>query len=135
MPENSCYTYFAIKGEFNPDDITRRLGLMPSNVWKAGDKRSNGTGYDFSYWEFGLCDEYDILIENQMHKTLAPLLNKIEILKEIQKEFDVIYVLEIVPTVYSKNATPCLAPSMEVIDFCHETRTEIDIDLYVGEQE
>ena len=135
MPQNSCYTYFAIKGEFNPENITERLGLNPSKVWKTGDKRGNGTEYDFSYWEFGFCEEYDVVTENQMHKTLAPLLSKIEILKEIRKEFDVIYVLEIVPTVYRENATPCLAPSMEVIDFCHETRTEIDIDLYVGEKE
>lgn len=135
MPKNSCYTYFAIKGEFNPDDITERLGLNPSKVWKTGDKRGNGTEYDFSYWEFGLCDEYQVVIENQMKKTLEPLFSKTAILKEIRKKFDVIYVLEIVPTVYSENTTPCLAPSMEVIDFCHETRTEIDIDLYVGEKE
>lgn len=131
MPENSCYTYFAIKGDFNPDDITRRLGLNPSKVWKKGDKRNNGTEYDFSYWEFGFCDEYDVVTEKQMQKTLEPLLSKTAILNEIRKDCDVVFVLEIVPTVYSENATPCLAPSMEVIDFCHETRTEIDIDLYV----
>ena len=68
MPENSCYTYFAIKGEFNPDDITRRIGLNPSKVWKKGDKRNNGTEYDFSYWEFGFCDEYDVVTEKQMQK-------------------------------------------------------------------
>ena len=38
--------------------------------------------------------------------------------------------LEIVPTVYADNASPCLAPSLQVIDFCYATRTEIDIDLY-----
>lgn len=135
MPQNSCYTYFAIKGEFNPDDITRRLRLKPSKVWKAGDKSDNGTEHDFSYWEFGFCNEYDIVTEKQMKKTLEPLFSKTAILNEIRKEFDVIYVLEIVPTVYRENATPCLAPSMKVIDFCHETRTEIDIDLYVGEKE
>jgi hypothetical protein len=135
MPENSCYTYFAIKGEFNPDDITRRIDLNPSKVWKKGDKRNNGTEYDFSYWEFGFCDEYDVVTEKQMQKTLEPLFSKIAILNEIRKESDVVFVLEIVPTVYSENATPCLAPSMEVIDFCHETRTGIDIDLYVGEKE
>ena len=135
MPENSCYTYFAIKGEFNPDDITRRIGLNPSKVWKKGDKRNNGTEYDFSYWEFGFCDEYDVVTEKQMQKTLEPLLSKTAILNEIRKESDVVFVLEIVPTVYSENAIPCLAPSMEVINFCHETRTEIDIDLYVGEKE
>ena len=131
MPQNSCYTYFAIKGEFNPDDITRRLGLKPSKVWKAGDKSDNGTVYDFSYWEFGFCDEYDVVTEKQMQKTLEPLLSKTAILNEIRKDFDVAFVLEIVPTVYSENATPNLSPSMEVIDFCHETRTGIDIDLYV----
>ena len=135
MPENSCYTYFAIKGEFNPDDITRRIGLNPSKIWKKGDKRNNGTEYDFSYWEFGLCDEYNVVTEKQMQKTLEPLLSKTAILNEIRKDCDVVFVLEIVPTVYSESATPCLAPSMEVIDFCHETRTEIDIDLYVGEKE
>lgn len=135
MPENSCYTYFAIKGEFNPDDITRRIGLNPSKIWKKGDKRNNGTEYDFSYWEFGFCDEYDVVTEKQMQKTLEPLLSKTAILNEIRKESDVVFVLEIVPTVYSENAIPCLAPSMKVIDFCHETRTEIDIDLYVGEKE
>ena len=131
MAENKCYTYFAIKGEFNPDDITIRLGLNPSKAWKAGDKRSNGTEYDFSYWEFGFCDAYDVLVENQMHKTLAPLFGKTAILNEIRKDFDVTFVLEVVPTVYSENETPSLSSSMEVIDFCHETRTEIDIDLYV----
>ena len=135
MPENRCYTYFAIKGEFNPDDITRRIGLNPSKVWEKGDKRNNGTEYDFSYWEFGFCDEYDVVTEKQMQKTLEPLLSKTAILNEIRKESDVVFVLEIVPTVYSESATPCLAPSMEVIDFCHETRTGIDIDLYVGEKE
>jgi hypothetical protein len=40
-------------------------------------------------------------------------------------------VLEIVPTVYAGDITPCLAPSLDVMDFCHATRTELDIDLYV----
>ncbi len=131
MQKNRCYTYFRITGDFNPGVITERLGLSPSKVWKTGDKRSNGTEYDFSNWEIGFCDEYEIDTKNQMHKTLAPLFNKTAILNEIRKDFDVTFVLEIVPTVYSENATPSLAPSMEVIDFCHETRTEIDIDLYV----
>lgn len=30
---------------------------------------------------------------------------------------------------------PCLAPPLDVIDFCHATRTEIDIDLYIYNSE
>lgn len=33
--------------------------------------------------------------------------------------------------IYVENDTPCLAPSLDVIDFCYQTRTKIDIDLYI----
>ena len=59
------------------------------------------------------------------------LFVKSDVLNEIKNEFDVTYTLEVVPTVYADNTSPCLAPSLKVIDFCHATRTEIDIDLYV----
>ena len=135
MSENSCYTYFRITGNFVPDLVTERLGLVPEKYWKIGDKRCNGTLYDFASWEIGRCEQYDVLVEKQMRTTIAPLLDKIDTLNEIKNEFDVDYTLEVVPTVYASNASPCLAPSLKVIDFCHATRTEIDIDLYVMEQE
>lgn len=135
MSENRCYTYFRITGDFDPDIITERLGLLPNKSWKIGDKRRNGTLYDFASWEIGRCEKYDVLTENQMHKTIAPLIDKVDLLNEIRNEFSVVFTLEIVPTIYVANTNPCLAPSLKVIDFCHATRTEIDIDLYVMEQE
>ena len=134
MTENRCYTYFRITGDFDPDVITEQLGLQPNKTWKIGDKRCNGTTYDFSSWVFGYCDKYDVLVENQMHTTIDPLLDKMDLLNEIREKFDVTFTLEIVPTVYAENTSPCLAPSMNVIDFCHSTKTQIDIDLYVMDE-
>ena len=134
MTENRCYTYFRITGDFDPDVITEQLGLQPNKTWKIGDKRRNGTTYDFSSWVFGYCDKYDVLVENQMHTTIDPLLDKMDLLNEIKEKFDVTFTLEIVPTVYAENRSPCLAPSMNVIDFCHSTKTQIDIDLYVMDE-
>ena len=131
MTENSCYTYFRIIGDFDPDIITEMLGLQPNETWKIGDKRCDGALYEFASWEFGRCDKYDVFVEKQMHTTIDPLLDKVDLLNRIRERFDVVFVLEIVPMVCAGNTTPCLAPSMKVIDFCHSTRTEIDIDLYV----
>ena len=39
--------------------------------------------------------------------------------------------LQVVPTLCVDESTPALAPSMTVMDFCYETRTQIDIDLYL----
>ena len=128
---NDCYTYFQIVGNFDPDQVSRLLNLTPETSWKIGDLRPSGTKYDFALWEIGTCTEYDVEVDHQMQKTIAVLKDKIPLLNQIRQEYDVSFYLEIVPTVYVGESTPCLAPSLDVIDFCHATRTEMDIDLYV----
>ena len=128
---NRCYTYFKIVGDFNPDDVSALLNLTPEKTRKIGDLRRNGTRYDFALWEIGKCTEYDVEVENQMRKTIAVLKDKIPLLNQIRQEYAVSFFLEIVPEIYVDDVNPCLAPSLDVIDFCHATRTEIDIDLYL----
>jgi len=129
--KSSCYTYFRITGNFDPDEISAILQLTPERQWKIGDHRRNGTQYDFACWEIGRCTEYEVETEIQMRKTIAPLVNKVEELKKIHSTYDVTFCLEIVPSLSVGDRAPCLAPPLDVIDFCHETRTEIDIDLYL----
>ena len=133
--KNKCYTYFKIVGDFDPDIATFRLGLSPTKRWKIGDSRRNGTKFDFALWEYGRCADYDVFVENQMRKTISGLLDKKDILNQIRNEFNVSFCLEIVPTIYVGDTNPCLAPPLDIIDFCHETRTAIDIDLYLYSRE
>lgn len=133
--QNSCYTYFRIIGVFDPDEISKELGLEPVEMQRAGDKRKNGTVYEYSCCTFSRCNMYDVLVEKQMMQTIAPFLDKISELQKIKEKYDVDYWLEIVPSIFPGEPTPCLAPSKEVIKFCYETDTNIDIDLYVNEVE
>lgn len=133
--KNKCRTYFRITGNFDPDSISSILQLEPENQWKIGDYRRNGTQYDFASWKFGTCSEYDVETENQMRKTIAPLFDKVELLQRIHSELDVAFSLVVVPELYVGETNPCLALTMDIIDFCHETRTEIDIDMYLYESE
>ncbi len=130
---NSCYTYFTIVGDFNPDEITEKLGLEPFAFWQKGDKRPNGMPYTFSRWSFGKCSDYDVEVSNQMLKTITPIIDKIDLLNEIREKYEVSYYIEVVPEIYTEESTPALGVNLAVIDFCHATRTEIDIDLYVCE--
>ncbi|MBQ7115533.1 MAG: DUF4279 domain-containing protein [Clostridia bacterium] len=129
--ENQCYTYFRIVGDFDPDKISVKLGLQPYESWKAEDKNKFEHEYGFSAWHFGKCEEYKIVVTEQMEETIAPLLDKTDVLNQIRNENVVNFYLEVVPFVSSYNDNPCLAPSLKVMDFCTATRTEIDIDLYV----
>ena len=132
---NSCYTYFRIVGNFNPDDISALLNLTPEESWKIGDLRRDGTKYEFANWKIGTCVEYDVYVENQMRKTISMLLDKIVTLNQIREENDVEFFLEIVPSIYVDDINPCLAPPLDVIDFCYATRTQIDIDMYLFNSE
>ena len=58
-------------------------------------------------------------------------MSKVDLLNKIHSDYDVSFCLEIVPTVYCGDLSPCLAPPLDIIDFCHATRTKIDVDLYV----
>ena len=130
---NSCYTYFRITGDFEPDELSNLLELTPSQSWRVGDAgRVAGTAYEYSVWEYGICEEYDVIVANQMMKTIHDLLPKIDILREIRERFSVELSLEIVPSICAGEINPCLAPNREVIEFCYLTKTDIDIDLYVS---
>jgi len=129
--KTNCYTYFTIKGNFDPKHITSLLKLFPSNSWAIGDKRKAGDGYyDFALWEYGRCDKYEIDIEIQCLKTIAELRRKVEVLQRIKQIYDVDYVLEIVPSIYVNEISPALGFGKDVIEFCYLTETYIDIDLY-----
>lgn len=132
VDRNKCYTYFAIKGKFDPEAVSEILGIPAEESWKIGDKRSNGSTYDFSFWQCGTCDEYDFETDKQMLKTITPLLPKIQELKEIKCRFGARFTLEVVPTIRWDESTPTLSPSLEIMRFCCETETDIDIDLYVS---
>ena len=75
---NNCYTYFKIVGDFCPNKISEMLGLQPEMAWKKGDVRNNGTKYDFSLWEIGRCDDYNVEVDKQMRKTISAMLRELK---------------------------------------------------------
>ena len=74
--KNSCYTYFSIKGNFDPDEITKILDLKPFKIVKIGDKRRDGKLFEFARWDFNKCDNYNPIIEEQMEEVIAYIEKK-----------------------------------------------------------
>ena len=85
----------------------------------------------FANWAIGYCKDYNIDTSVQMEKSISILMDKKEELKQIREKNDAEFYLQVVPTLCVDESTPALAPSMTVMDFCYETRTQIDIDLYL----
>ena len=131
---NRCTTYFRMVGDFDPNEITKKLGLKPFECWKKGMRRHGGSLYTVSAWHFGKCDTYDPDTARQMEQTIRELRGKTELLREIREKYEVSYYLEVVPRLYPGNVTPSLSPSPEVLEFCHATKTLVDIDMYLADE-
>lgn len=124
-------TYFKIMGDFAPDDVTALLGIQPDKQWKKGDARqaAGGQVYQFSMWRCGSVATKNYLhAEKQMEKTISPLLEKVELLRDFRQSHNVKLTLEVVIKFISIDEKPTISPSSAVIDFCHATATELDYD-------
>ena len=48
------YAYISINGKENNSLVSSALNLEPTRSWNVGDKRKNGSIYNFSHWEYKL---------------------------------------------------------------------------------
>lgn len=130
--KTSCYTYFTIDGDFNPDEVTKLLGLNPFNKFSIGEDRPGGKSkYDFARWSYGYNDDYDGLVEKQLIETIKDLKPHIGTLNEIKSKYNVLFSLEIVPEMLVDDVHPAICLNKEIIEFCYLTQTKIDIDMYI----
>lgn len=149
MDKTHTYTYFGIesngeinnkglvgyeRGIFHPDDITKALGIQPFRYWKKGDTRKNGTQYLFSSWDAEKSDIGRLDVEAQCMETIKNLKQKISILKQIKEQYDVNYVIMIVPEIYGEEQ-PIISFNSEIIEFCYLTGTTIEVDMYIYQDE
>lgn len=131
--QNECRVYFKITGNFVPEEISALLGVAPGRAWKCGDLRRDGKKYAFSLWQAPPVTEYTPFTEEQMKAAIAPFVGKEAILRDIRCRFDAEFTLAVVPHLITRETTPSLAPSEEIMTFCQETGTRLDIDLYLSE--
>lgn len=131
MDQTTCYTYFSIRGDFDPAEITRILGIEPERTWRKGETTPYGGTYNNTSWTGCFCRDYDIDLSVQMEKTIQPLLSKYEELNLIRTKYNAYLTLEVVPKIVFGSDKPILGPSMAIMQFCCETQTHLDIDWYL----
>ena len=141
MASNKGRAFFALYGyHFNPDDITRLLGLEPTSINNAG-ANSNLDKPVISSWEFSTDtitsdnQEVDIykLIDDEILKKIEPAKDKIiEICKShnLSPRIGVVLTLSI-----DKDETkPDVGFGARVIRFCSEIGAFINVDYELSER-
>jgi hypothetical protein len=141
LASNKGRAYFALYGyHFNPDDITRLLGLEPTSTNDAGAKGSLDKPV-LSSWEFSTDtitsdnQEVDIykLIDDEILKIIEPAKDKIiEVCKSHNLSPRISVVLTL--SVDKDESCPEVGFGSRVIKFCAEIGAFINVDYQLSER-
>jgi len=134
LPENSGYVYFSLDGDdFDPDEVTRLLGIEPTSVGRKGSKIP-GKIPKFNSWRLSTknvvdecLDIYDLAkeIADQLEPKTAEIVGAIE-------QFGLSSRLQVVLefSVNEEHSTPAIGFYKETVKFIADVGAFIDIDTY-----
>ena len=141
MAANKGRAYFGLSGyHFDPNDVTRIIGLQPTSVNDAGTRGSLDKPV-ISSWEFSTetitsdTQELDIykLIDDEILKKIEPAKDKIiEICKSLNLSPRIGVVLTL--SIDKDETTPDVGFGARVIKFCAEIGAFINIDYQLSER-
>jgi hypothetical protein len=141
LASNTGRAYFGLSGyHFNPDDITRIIGLEPTSVNAAG-MRGNLDKPVISSWEFSTdtitSDTQDVdiykLIDDEILKKIEPSKDKII---EVCKSHNLSprLCVELVLSVDKDESCPDVGFGARVTKFCAEIGAFINVDYKLSER-
>ena len=134
MKRSNSYVYFALTGDdFDPNLITARIGIEPTETQRKGDQGKYKPKLSFSSWKLSTeKGKESIFLDNLVTEIIDQLYEKIEVINQLKKEFKLSSVLEIVMDIdiNAEQTTPALGHDLNVIEFLYKTKTRTDVDIY-----
>ena len=124
---NEYYAYFTVTGEFAPEDISKRLGLQPTDCWIKGS-RNEQTHLERKFSRWSLYSRLDRTVALEAHvddvlEQLQPARDRIaDLLKEVTGEMILVgYFYRDYPGLHFKASTLSNLAAINV---------DIDMDFY-----
>ena len=132
---NEGYVYFGLRGAFDPDELTERIGISPTSSSREGGRNRQRRLPRTSQWELSTerivaeCIDISQLADEIIAK-LEPHSPQI---KDAIADLDLYAVLEVVLYFSTDDevSTPAIGFSNRVLAFLADVNASIDIDTYV----
>jgi len=132
MSENQGEVYFALMGDdVDPDLITRKLGITPSEISRKGVPIPKFDSWRLSTGKLsaGCVDVYAMA-----EQIVAVLLPKAEEIQDLIRKYNLTAYLNVV-LIFANDehtSTPAIGFSRDIIQFLAKVDAAIDVDTYVG---
>lgn len=131
---SDSYVYFALKGDdFDPEIVTKRLDLTPSEIKRKGDRMGYSENkLNFSAWYLYAEQVDNLFVHKLVEEVVAKLFSKMDLINTLKAEFNLSSILEMVLYIdeNEKVSTPVISQDIKTIEFLYKTNTETDFDIY-----
>jgi hypothetical protein len=125
--DNEQYAYLTFTGDFDPDTITARLQLQPTECWRKGD-RNERTHYErkFSRWSLNSRLDRSVSLEDHVQDVLIQALERAEAIRQVGEE----YIAYVQLVGWFHNDYPGFGLKKETISGLAQLNVGIDCDFY-----
>ncbi len=90
------YSYFAVSGAFEPENVIARIGITPDSILKAGDTLPGGRTARATTLLYCIKQEENAGdMDERLTATVAPFMDKLELLYALREELSLRYDLEL----------------------------------------
>ncbi|MCT4782681.1 MULTISPECIES: DUF4279 domain-containing protein [Exiguobacterium] len=135
--QTEVLVYFQLLADdFLIEDVTHRLGLMPTETYKRGDKSSySSRPREYTSWSLSTGYQPSFDVNDQLQPIISQLRGKETILDDIYDIYDDMQARFVIVIVMEGGQTPSLLFDLKTIQFANRIRAEFDIDLYANPYE
>lgn len=133
MKNTNVRVDFRIMGdEFDIQIINKELGLMPTISWNRGDFiRDTKRVHTYTAWIFSTGAEETLDINSQLKKVEKIFYPKEDILRVIQRKYDLEFCIDIVIAIENESP-PAIYLNEDIVHFASNIDARFDIDTYVN---
>jgi hypothetical protein len=124
---NEQYAYFTVSGDFDPSEISKLIGLSPTECWRRGDLNPK-THYErkFSRWSLHSRLERRRNLEDHVTDVLAQMRGNSAAFCEVSGKYGGVMQL----VAYFKTDYPGLTLGRELVNQVSEFSLGVDCDFY-----
>lgn len=131
MDKTSVMVEFSILGDdFNPEEITSRLSIKPTEQYLKGSKSRKNFERKESCWCISTGYVETLYVSELLDMLIGKLIDKKDIIQKLKKEWNLECKFFVVINI-ENNVKPAVYIEKEVIEFANAVGAEFDFDLYI----
>lgn len=132
MANTNVKAEFIILGDsFEPIDVTTKLGLDPTQVWRTGDvTKTPGFTHKETCWMIGTDFEKSYDVNDQLSQLVDLLKDKVPGINELRNTNEIECMFFLIINI-EKNEIPAMYFRREFLEFLNSIGAELHIDQYI----